>query len=74
MADWFYRQLETHKCISSLLGVGCAPVLIRGNKQTFLSWLSQGVRSGELAFPAASGPVEWPRTTLDEIFDRQSTD
>jgi len=66
-ADWFHRQLEAHKAILPLLGVGGDPVLVKGHKEAFLSWLSQGVRSGDLTFPNAAGPVEWPRLSLDEI-------
>ena len=47
-ADWFYRQLESQKALMLLLSVGCHPVLIKGNKEQFLSWLGKGVRSGQL--------------------------
>ncbi len=67
-AEWFHRQLETHKAIVPLLGVGCTPALIKGNKEQFLSWLSHGVRSGSLAFPVKTGPVPWPRVAMAEIF------
>ena len=67
-ADWFYRQLERSSAIVPLAGIGCDPVLIKGEKAQFLSWLSDGVRSGQLPFPARTGPVEWPNLTLDHIF------
>lgn len=66
-ADWFYRQLEVHKAITRLLGIGCDPVLVKGGKAKFLSWLSKGVSNGVLPFPVATGPVDWPRTALNEI-------
>lgn len=66
-ADWFYRQLEAHKAIMPLLGIGCDPVLVKGHKPQFLSWLSEGVSNGVLPFPVAPGPVDWPRTALNEI-------
>lgn len=69
-ADWFYRQLESHKALMPLLGIGCQPVLIKGNKQQFLSWLGKGVRSGELEFPSKTGPIQWEAITLIEIFSR----
>ena len=67
-ADWFHGQLEAHKAIIPLLGIGCEPVLIQGEKAQFLSWLSQGVRSGLLPFPQATGPIEWPGLALTQIF------
>jgi hypothetical protein len=67
-ATWFYGQLEKHQAITPVLGIGCEPVLIKGDKQQFLSWLGRGVHSGELAVPAESGPVLWPRSSLGQIF------
>ena len=67
-ADWFYCQLESHKALVQLLGIGCQPVLVKGNKQQFLSWLGKGVRSGELEFPSQTGPIQWVGSTLPDIF------
>lgn len=67
-AEWFYRQLESRKALMPLLGVGCQPVLIKGNKQQFLAWLSKGVRSGELEFPSQTGPIQWEGSNLGAIF------
>jgi hypothetical protein len=66
-ADWFYHQLESHKALVPLLGVGCQPVLIKANKQQFLSWLGKGVRSGQLEFPSKTGPIQWGGSTLADI-------
>lgn len=71
-AGWFYRQLESHGAIIPLLGIGCQPVSIEGNKQQFLSWLGQGVRSGELDFPSKTGPIQWPGSTLADLLGRVS--
>lgn len=67
-ADWFYRQLDSHHALIPLLGVGCQPVLIKGNKEQFLSWLGRGVRSGQLEFPSQTGPVQSAHATLADIF------
>ena len=67
-ADWFYRQLVAHKAVTPLVGIGCAPVLIKGDKQSFLAWLSRGVQRGELHFPVRTGPIQWRNTTLAELF------
>lgn len=68
-AEWFYRQLESRKAFMPLLGFGCRPVLIKGNKQQFLSWLGKGVRSGQLEFPSQTGPIQWAGSTLADIFN-----
>lgn len=66
--DWFVEQLENHLAITPLLGLGCNPVLVKGAKQQFLSWLSRGVNSGQLPFPEQSGPTCWPSLSLEKIF------
>ena len=35
-ADWFAGELETHRAIMPALGIGCAPVLVKGEKEQFL--------------------------------------
>jgi len=67
-ADWFAGELETHKAIIRALGIGCAPVLVKGEKQQFLSWLSWGVESGAVSFPAETGPIRWPNSSLQQTF------
>jgi hypothetical protein len=73
-AGWFYRQLEKHKAIMPLLGIGCDPVMVKGDKAKFLSWLSKGVSNGVLPFPVATGPVAWPCTALEEILGYRHDD
>jgi hypothetical protein len=67
-ADWFAGELDTHKAIVRALGIGCAPVLIKGQKEQFLNWLSWGVESGAIRFPADTGSVRWPSVNLPNIF------
>jgi len=62
-AEWFLRQLEKHKAVVPMLGLGCTPVLVKGNKDQFLSWLSDGLWSSTIRFPPETGPIHWP--TLD---------
>ena len=59
-ADWFMREMKRRKAIRALAGLGCSPVLITGTKEKFLTWLSRGLRRGEIRFPAANGPIRWP--------------
>jgi hypothetical protein len=67
-AAWFHRQLSRHDSIVPLLGIGCQPVLVKGNKEQFLSWLSEGVRRGEIRFPLEAGPIQWPAIGITQIF------
>ena len=43
-APWFMRELNQRKAITPLLGLGCSPVLVKGNKQTFLKWIGRALR------------------------------
>jgi hypothetical protein len=73
-AKWFQEQLERHQAVTPLLGLGCNPVVIKGSKQQFLSWVSKGVRSGQLQFPERSGPIHWPAVTLNGTFMAQDAE
>lgn len=66
--DWFAGELETHKAIIRALGIGCAPVLVKGEKEQFLSWLSWGVESGAVSLPAETGSIRWPGFSLEDLF------
>ena len=66
-ADWFHRQLNRHNALVPLLGIGCQPVLVKGNREQFLSWLSEGVRAGDLVFPQEAGPIQWPTVSLGQL-------
>jgi hypothetical protein len=67
-ADWFHRQLKAHDSLVPLLGIGCHPVLIKGAREQFLEWLSEGVRARHLPFPQQAGPIQWPSVGLSRIF------
>jgi hypothetical protein len=67
-ADWFQVQLERHEAVIPALGIGCNPVLIKGDKEQFLSWLSSGIASGAIDLPAESGPSRWPSLSWRNIF------
>ncbi|MBV8051415.1 MAG: hypothetical protein JOZ80_09515 [Acidobacteriaceae bacterium] len=67
-ADWFHRQLSRHDSIVPLLGIGCQPVLVKGTRDKFLAWLSEGVRAGHLPFPQCSGPIQWAKVGLRQLF------
>ena len=66
-APWFMRELKERKAIFPLLGLGCSPVVIRGNKQTFLKWIGKALRQHLIRIPEQNGSVSWklPRTFLE---------
>ncbi len=67
-APWFMRELNQRKLIAPLLGLGCSPVLVKGNKQTFLRWIGRALRGRLIRIPAENGSISWklPRTFLKE--------
>jgi hypothetical protein len=67
-AEWFAEELNTHHALTRALGVGCDPVIVKGEKEQFLDWLSWGVESGAIPFPTQTGSVHWPSVNLQGIF------
>ena len=67
-ADWFACELETHRAIMPVLGIGCEPVIVKGQKEQFLDWLSWGVESEGIKFPEEAGSIHWPSFGLKDIF------
>jgi hypothetical protein len=73
-ASWFIRELNQRKLITLLLGLGCSPVLVKGNKQTFLKWIGRALRERLIRIPEENGSVSWklPRTFLEKPNLQQS--
>lgn len=67
-ADWFADELNTHRALTQALGIGCDPVIVKGEKEQYLDWLSWGVESGAIPFPAQTGSIRWPNVSLKDIF------
>jgi len=67
-ADWFAGELNTHHALIPALGIGCDPVIVKGEKEQFLDWLSWGVESGAMPFPPRTGSIRWPGVGLEDIF------
>jgi hypothetical protein len=67
-ADWFEEELSRHHAIVTALGIGCKPVIVSGDKEQFLDWLSWGVESEAIQFPSDNRPIRWPDINLKEIF------
>lgn len=73
-ASWFIRELNQRKWITPLLGLGCLPVLVKGNKQTFMKWIGRALRERLIRIPQENGSVSWklPRTFLEKPNLQQS--
>ena len=67
-ADWFAHELDTHHAIIRAVGIGCNPVIVKGEKEQFLDWLSWGVETGAIRFPTQTGSIRWPSMSLEDIF------
>jgi len=67
-AEWFADELDTYHAILPALGIGCSPVIVKGDKEQFLDWLSWGIESGAIRFPTETGSIHWPGLGLKEIF------
>jgi len=67
-APWFMRELNQRKAITPLLGLGCSPVLVRGNKQTFLKWIGRALSKCLIRIPEENGSISWklPGTFLEQ--------
>ena len=67
-AEWFADELNTHHALIQALGIGCEPVIVKGEKEQFLDWLSWGVESEAILFPTQTGSIRWPGVGLQDIF------
>ncbi len=65
-APWFMRELNHRKAIRPLTGLGCSPVVVSGNKPTFLKWIGKALREGLIHIPKENGSITWklPRNFL----------
>ena len=67
-AEWFADELNTHHALIQALGIGCDPVIVKGEKEQFLDWLSWGVESEAIRFPTQTGSIRWPGVNLRDVF------
>jgi hypothetical protein len=67
-APWFMRELDQRKAITPLLGLECSPVLVKGNKQTFLKWIGRALSKRLIRVPEKNGSISWklPSTFLEQ--------
>jgi hypothetical protein len=50
-SEWFTSELERHKTIEPLMGLGCRPVLVKGTKKRFLAWISHALKRDLIRIP-----------------------
>ena len=56
-AQWFIGELKTHHALAPGLGIECRPVIVSGEKEQVLDWLSWRFESGAINFSDQSGPI-----------------
>jgi hypothetical protein len=66
-APWFQRELNQRRAIRPLLGLGCSPMVVNGNKPTFLTWISKALREDLIRIPKENGSITWklPKNFLE---------
>ena len=58
-AQWFAQELTQRKAVRPLSGLGCSPVLVLGNKYTFLKWIGRALRRRVIQLPEENGSIIW---------------
>jgi len=66
-ATWFMRELNQRKAIRPLMGLGCSPVVVKGNKRMFLGWIGKELKQRLIGMPKENGAVHWklPKNFLE---------
>jgi hypothetical protein len=57
--EWFSRELEHRNAISPLIGIGCAPVIVRGTKKRFLAWIGHALKRRAIRIPEDGQSLLW---------------
>src|ERR1035438_6982749 len=58
-SEWFGGELDRHKAVEALIGLGCRPVLVKGTKKRFLGWIGHALRSELIRIPHHSQSSPW---------------
>jgi hypothetical protein len=58
-APWFMRELNQRKSLTPLVGLGCSPILVKGNKQIFLKWIGKALRERLIRIPEQNSSTSW---------------
>jgi hypothetical protein len=66
-ADAGVRMLSQTGKIEQMTGFNCTPVAVKVAREELLAWIGEQVRDGALEFPARSGPIQWPRYSVQDL-------
>ncbi len=58
-SGWFAQELARRKLVTSLVGLGCAPVLVNADKKRLLSIMSAGLKARRIAIPEEAALIRW---------------
>lgn len=58
-SNWFWEELERHKAIEPLIGIGCSPVMVKGTKKRFLGWIGHALKRGTIRIPEDGRTPSW---------------
>ena len=58
-APWFMCELNQRNALHPLTGLGCSPVMVKGNKPTFLKWIGRALKRGAIQIPDGDGSINW---------------
>ena len=58
-SEWFGRELDQHKAVEPLIGLGCKPVLVKGTKKRFLGWIGHALKRGMIVIPDVVQASPW---------------
>ena len=57
-ASFVFSQLQRHRGIDSLIGLGCSPIAVNATKEEILNWIGKGLRQGALHIPDENN-IHW---------------
>ncbi|MEW5976414.1 MAG: hypothetical protein AB1898_11490 [Acidobacteriota bacterium] len=61
LPEWtpfLFSQLQRHRRIETLIGLGCSPVAVNATKEEILDWIGKGLRQGTLHIPDENN-IRW---------------
>lgn len=72
-SEWLVEELEHRRAIAPLIGIGCAPVVVKGTKKRFLAWIGHALKRGAIRIPEDGQTRRWqtPVSFSDNVEDRE---
>jgi len=58
-SEWFGREVERHKAVEPLMGLGCRPLLVKGTKKRFLGWIGHALKRAVIKIPHHGQASSW---------------